>query len=209
MLGRVARSLALVGLLTFTASTAGAVTLSVVSGGLTNINQNYACAAGAALCPFPPAIFLENEVSATGTFTIDAALTSATVLLHLDLFRFDHYDPSPDGVTFSDVTYSAVIPIAVYGGTVFQAGIGTGTITGNANGSPFSVVNPQITNLTCSSLTQAGQCGIQFGENGYTLLGYDFVNTFNVLVTPALVPEPALTLLVLAGLAGLVARARA
>jgi len=207
MLARVARSLALVGLLTFTASTAGAVTLNVVGGGLTNINQNYACAAGAALCPFPPAIFLEDEVYATGTFTLNAALTSATVLLHLDMFRFDHYDPSPDGVTFTDVTYSAVIPIAVYGGTVFQAGVGTGTITGNANGSPFSVVNPQITNLTCSSVTQAGQCGLQFGENGYTLLGYDFVNTFNVNVTP--VPEPALTLLLLAGLAGLVARARA
>jgi hypothetical protein len=206
MIGRIFRSLALAGILTLTATTASAVTLNVIDGGLTNPNQNYGCIAGAALCQFPPALFLDAPAYATGSIALNEALTSASVVLNIDFVRFNLDNPTPNDTDFTDLVYTATIPIAVYGGTVFQAGIGTASITGFANGNPFAVT-PQVTNLTCGSTTSPTQCGIQFGENGFTVSGLDFAHTFNVLVTP--VPEPALTLLVLAGVAGLVARSRA
>jgi hypothetical protein len=205
-MSRLVRSLAVAGILWLTATTASAVTLTVIDGGLTNPDQNYACLAGAALCQFPPALFLDAPAAATGSITLNAALTSASEVLDIDFVRFNLDNPTPNDTDFTDLAYTATIPIAVYGGTVFQAGIASGSISGFANGTPF-VVTPQITNFTCGSVTSPTQCGIQFGENGFTVLGLDFAHTFNVLVTP--VPEPALGLLVLVGLVGLAARARA
>jgi len=77
--------------------------------------------------------------------------------------RFDQNFPYSTVVTFTDVTYTASIPILSYGGSVFQSGVSTGSVVGDANGNAFSRA-PVVTNFTCASIVNPSQCGFAFGE---------------------------------------------
>lgn len=192
--------------LLFAAPTASAVTLTVVGNGLTSLTANYGCETGAALCGVNRDIFLGTPADVSGTIEINALGTLATVVMDLTYARFDQYSPYTTVVTFTDVTYTAVIPILSYGGSVFQSGVSTGSVVGEANGNAFSRA-PVVTNFTCASIVNPSQCGFAFGENGFEdVEGYDFVHTFNV--NTVAVPEPFSALLIGAGLAGLLLRAR-
>jgi hypothetical protein len=186
------------------APAASAVTLTVVGNGLTSTTQNYGCATGAALCGVARDVVLGAPADVSGTIEINALGTTATIVLDLAYARFDA--GATPTVIFTDVTYTAVVPILSYGGSVFQSGVSTGSASGLANGNPFSVA-PVVTNFTCASTVSPSQCSLAFGENGFTnVAGYDFVHTFNLNTAP--IPEPFSALLVGVGVAGLLLRLR-
>lgn len=200
-------TIAAAGLWLLSTGSASAVTLNVAANGLTATASNYACDTGYSNCLIQRVLELDAPASVTGTIEIDTALSVAYIDFQLGSAVFAPLVIDESAVTLENVHFTGTVPIAVYGGTVAQLGPGSGTASGTANGVAFSVL-PTIYAFTCSSLTEAGQCGVQFGPAGYgSIGGHHYVNTFNVLTTPA-VPEPMAGLLVLVGLAGLARRAR-
>ena len=57
-------------------------------------------------------IFLGPPADVTGTIEIDALGTTATLVLDLQYAQFDQYSPYQTVVAFTDVTYTATIPIS-------------------------------------------------------------------------------------------------
>jgi hypothetical protein len=81
-------------------------------------------------------------------------------------------------------------------------------VTGDVNGSPFAIAAASVS-ISCDYPGGTGQCGISFGESGFSnVLGNDWRHMFNVTVQAVPVPEPTTGLLIGLGLAGLALRAR-
>ena len=185
---------------------AWALTLQVVGQGLWATNQNYGCLTGSANCLTSKDFTLTAPALATGTIVINAGGTLATMSLQMASATF--LGPSLSTITFAGVNYAGTAAITTFpGGTYFQTGLGSGSASGTANLNPFSVL-PSITNLNCTVVLGAGQCGLTYGFTGgfANVQAHDWVHTFNVNVVA--LPEPASALLVALGVAGLLLRSR-
>ena len=199
------RALAVAGLWALSTTGAWALTLQIVGGGLTATNLNYGCPAGSANCQVSQDFTLTSAASASGTIDINAAGTLATISLYVPSVSFT---PTGGGapIVFSAATYAGTASVLSTASSITGLGPGAGSVSGNANASPFAVY-PSIFNLNCAIPGGTGQCGLTFGRTGFTgVAGQDWVHTFNVTVTT--VPEPATALLAVLGVAGLLLRTR-
>ena len=180
---------------------AQALTLNIVGGGQEAGNLNYGCPTASGTCGEAARDYsLTAPAAATGSISIndDGTILSIEILSAGSIF-----DTTPAGspVSFANVVYEASLTTFGTSPGSIDFGFGTGSVSGTVNGNPFSV-SPSVS-ITC---LYPGQCGITFGEGGFTnVLGHDWMHTFNVTVV---VPEPAHALLVALGLAGLALRAR-
>jgi hypothetical protein len=187
--------------LALVAGTASATTYVVSGNGLIAPNQNYGCPAGSANCLTSKDYDLVGTAAATGTIVVDP--TVATLSLDVASVQF-----SPTGgganVAFTNVHYSGTVTVFTAPSIVSQTGFATGSVSGLLDGNPFTA--PAIvTNLTCTTSGSSGNCSVMFGPSGFSVGGQDWLHTFTVLVA---VPEPALALLALLGVAGPALRAR-
>jgi hypothetical protein len=205
-----ARAVIVVGLMTLTTAPAQALTLNIVAGGLEADNLNYGCPTAAGICVLAARNYgLAADVTATGSIEIDLTGTIVDIALYVSSATFNPTGPGSP-ITFGPATYLAHLtgvtttPIGPGAGGIAPKS-GTGSVSGDINGSPFSV-SPFVS-INCQYPGGAGQCGISFGEAGFTnLLGHDWKHTFNVTVVA--LPEPATALLVTLGLAGFLLRTR-
>jgi hypothetical protein len=207
------RALIVVGFLAFSTAGAHALTLNVIGGGLEAANQNYGCPTAPGTCSEAARDYLlTSDALATGTIDINAAGDIIDIELHVASAVFNG---SGGPITFSTVTYQATLsgpsvsttPVTPgTPGTGANSGIGTGSVAGGANASPFAVAAASVI-ISCDYPGGTGQCGISFGESGFSNVeGHDWRHTFNVTVQA--LPEPTTGLLLALGLAGLALRAR-
>jgi len=203
------RALAVGGLWLLATAGAGAVTLQVVSGGLSATNLNYGCPTGSANCSISKDYQLAALAVAAGTIVINPAGTVATISLSIAGATFNPIAPGSP-ITFGPTTYtgtvSGLISTPIGPGTGSAQGFGTGTVDGTVNSLAFSET-PNVA-INCSYPSGTGTCGIKFGSVGFTDdAAHDWVHTFDLTVT-SLVPEPTVALLAAIGVAGLLARRR-
>lgn len=203
------RAVLVAGVLAITTTGAQALTLNVTGGGLEADNANYGCPTGAGNCLLAARDYsLVSDAAATGFVSINGAGTILSIELHVAGATFDT-TPAGAPVTFGPATYLATIttfsatpPGPEVGGVDY--GFGTGSVSGTVNGNPFSE-SPAVS-ISCVYPGGTGQCGITFGESGFSdVLGRDWLHTFNVTVA---LPEPTTTLLIALGLAGIALRTR-
>jgi hypothetical protein len=211
--GRSRCAAALAALLTVAAAPAGALTLAVTGGGLTE-GVSFACPSGAAQCEPSSDFGFTTDSGVSGT--IDITGTALTVSVQIGSARFEALSPSGlpgdvEAVDFTNVDYtgSATVSVTDVSGTLSALAFtaGTGAVAGvysseDAGSTPvdaasaFAVDTP-LTNVNCLLVSGSGQCSLQFGRSGFALgLGgddHDFVHFLNVNV--ALVPEPSTALL--------------
>jgi hypothetical protein len=191
----------------FASSEASAVTLNMNGNGLVAPNANYGCPAGSADCLGSLDYQLLSAVPVTsGSIVLDASGTLATFDVHLDSATFA---PTGGGanLVFTDVTYTGTAAVFSTPVIVSQLGPGSGTVSGLLNGNPFSTPSA-IYNLTCAIAGISGQCGFAFGPQQFTAGGQNWLHTFDVIVKPGGVPEPATLVLVLLGAGALGLRRR-
>ncbi len=200
------RALLGAGLWALTATGASALTLQVVGQGLWAPPQNYGCLTGSANCLSSADFALGSPAGATGTIDINVAGTIATINLQVASSTF--LGPSLSTITFAGASYTGTAAITSFpGGSYFQTGLGSGSVSGTANLNAFAVL-PSITNFNCTITLGAGQCGITYGTTGgfANVQAHDWVHTFNVNVVA--LPEPSSALLVALSVAGLLIRSR-
>lgn len=208
-----ARAATVAGLFALLTTSAQAVTLNIVSGGLgTNVAATYGCPTAAGNCSLAQRDeSLLADATAVGSITVNGAGTVVGISLFVGTANFNG---TGGPISFGPATYLATLsgasvittPIGPGTGGI-SSGLGTGTITGNVNGNPFSIPSASVS-ISCSYPGGTGQCGISFGENGFSnVLGHDWRHQFDVTVVAAL-PEPTTALLVALGLAGLARRSR-
>jgi hypothetical protein len=208
--------LALLSALLVLPTTASAVGLNVTGGGVEATATNFGCLSGSTACGGAEKMFgLATPGAATGTVSIVGG--TATFDLSVTSFLMADDGGTADQILFEAMHYLATAPVITSGdpSTLFTVSGPTSPTTGHVTGmySTFDSgggvldvdlpidVEVEIANIGCLVSFGAGTCGIQFGQSGYTLADYDFVNTLDVVVTVA---EPAS--LVLLGL-GLIAAA--
>lgn len=197
-----ARTLAAAAVWALSATGAQALTLQIVGGGLTATNLNYGCPTGSANCLTSADYSLAGAAAATGSLDITGSVM--TISLYVPSVSFNG-PGSP--IAFTGMSYSGTATVSSVGGSIFQSGAGSGTVSGFVNGATPVSETPGIFNINCLTSGGSGQCGITFGRTGFTdVAGEDWVHTFNVNVT--VVPEPATLLLLTLGAAGLALRAR-
>ena len=195
------RVLAIAGLWLVATTGAGAVTLSVFSGGLSAPNLNYGCPAGAANCSISKDYQLVGLAVATGTVVINPAGTVATISLSIAGATFNPIGPGLP-ITFGPTTYTGTVSGLISTPSSAFGGGGAGAVAGTVNALAFSET-PTVS-INCSYPGGTGTCGIGFGRTGFTDdAGHDWVHTFDLTVI-SLVPEPTVALLVAFGVAGLV-----
>jgi hypothetical protein len=206
-----ARAAIIAGLFVLATAPAQAVTLNVVSGGLEATNaSNYGCPTAAGTCSLAQRDYaLSADALATGTITVNALGTIIDIALYVPSATFTG---TGGPVTFGPVTYLATLSAGVVTTPIgpgvggISSGFGTGSVSGTVNGNPFAV-SPNVS-ISCSYPGGTGQCGISFGESGFTnVVGRDWRHQFDVTVVAAL-PEPTTALLVALGLVGLALRSR-
>ena len=205
------RVVTIAGLWALSTTGASALTLQIISGGLSATNLNYACPTGSANCSVSRDFELSALAPASGSIVIDNTGTVATISLSIAGATFDPIGAGSP-IVFGATSYSATIsgaslsttPVGPGTGGI-DYGFGTGSVSGTANLSAFGVT-PSV-NITCSYPSGIGTCGITFGRTGFTgVEGHDWVHTFNVSVVA--LPEPATALLVVFAAAGLLLRSR-
>jgi hypothetical protein len=200
------RVVVVAGLLAISTTGARALTLNVTGGGLEAGNQNYGCPTAPGTCSLAAQDYtLTGPAIAVGTITINPAGTEIDIALSVASANFTG---SGAPISFGPVTYLAHLSGAsvITGPGSIDSGFGTGTVSGSVNADPFSVAAANVS-ISCDFPGGTGQCGVSFGESGFTnVLGNDWRHTFNVTVA---LPEPSTALLALFGLAGLALRARA
>ena len=182
-----------------------ASTLNVVGGGLEAGNLNYGCPTAPGTCSGAAQDYtLATNAVALGTITINPAGTEIDIALTVAVANFSG---SGGPISFGPVTYLAHLsgPSVITTPTSIDSGFGTGTVSGNVNGNPFSIAAASV-GISCTYPGGVGQCGVNFGEGGFSnVLGHDWRHQFNVTVA---LPEPTTALLIALGLAGLAIRAR-
>lgn len=190
-------------------STAGAwalpLAMTVVAQGIVASNSTYGCPTGSVGCMANKDASLSAAAAATGTISINAAGTLATIALNVASVSFT----GTPTTTFTGVTYTGSVPVINYGGDNYQQNLGSGTILGTASGIAnllaFSSA-PRITGFSCTVPGGSGQCAVTFGSQGFTnVAGRDWSHQFNLTMG---VPEPVSALLVALGVAGLLIRNR-
>ena len=202
------RAAVVAGLLAISATGAQALTLNVTGGGLEAGNQNYGCPTAPGTCSLAAHEYtLTGPAIAVGTITINPAGTEIDIALSVASANFTS-SGSGGPISFGPVNYLAHLTGASVVTTPISidSGFGTGSISGTVNGGALSVAAANVS-ISCDFPGGTGQCGISFGEGGFTnVLGNDWRHTFNVSVA---LPEPSAALLALLGLAGFALRARA
>jgi hypothetical protein len=198
------RAAIIAGLLAFSATAAQALTLNVTSGGLEAGNANYGCPTGAGTCTLAQRNYsLTSDFPAVGTININDAGTILTINLAIGGATFDT-SPAGSPISFAAGGYQATLTNFSANPTAILFGFGTGSAYGTANGNAFAV-SPSVS-ISCSFPGGVGQCGVSFGESGFTNVeGHDWLHTFNLTVE---LPEPTTGLLIGLGLVGLALRAR-
>jgi hypothetical protein len=191
------------------AAPAGALTLAVTGGGLTE-GPSVACLTSAASCE-PEADFgFAGDDALSGQ--IDIVGNVLTLSIQIGSARFEALVPSGvpgdvEAVDFASLAYGGSATVSVtdlpdyLSAIAYTAGSGqvAGSIATEDGGSnpvdaasPFDVDTP-LTNVNCLVVSGSGQCSLQFGRSGFALpLGdddHDFVHFLNVSVV--LVPEPS------------------
>lgn len=205
------RAAIVAGLLALSTASSQALTLDVTGGGLEADNANYGCPTAPGTCSVAARDYLlTSDALATGTIDINVAGDIIDIELHVASAVFTG---SGGPIAFGPITYLATLsgasvsttPIGPGTGGI-DSGFGTGSVSGDVNGSPFAVAAASVS-ISCDYPGGTGQCGISFGESGFTNVeGRDWRHTFNVTVQA--LPEPTAGLLVALGLAGLALRAR-
>ena len=182
-------------------SPAFATTLFVAQQGLVAPNANYGCPAGSADCLSSLDFQLTSPAVATGTISTNAAGTLATISLDVASASFSPV-PGPGAAdVFTNVHYSGTVSVFSTASVISQLTPSTGIVTGFLNGTPFSAPS-SVANLTCALAGSSGQCGVAFGPSGFAAGGQNWLQTFNVIVTP----EPGVLALGLLAIAGLTVR---
>ena len=193
------RVVTIAGLWALSTTGASALTLQIISGGLSATNLNYACPTGSANCSVSRDFELSALAPASGSIVIDNTGTIATISLSIAGATFDPIGAGSP-IVFGATSYSATIsgaslsttPVGPGTGGI-DYGFGTGSVSGTANLSAFGVT-PSV-NITCRYPSGIGTCRLTFGRTGFTgVEGHDWVHTFNVSVVA--LPEPATALLV-------------
>lgn len=198
------------------AAPADALQLVVTDGGLTAPSHNFGCETSASDCNGERDFLLDQAGVALGSLEVVGNMLS----FELSVYSVSFEDPgSGSVVSFSEVSYtgsafaltsgdmatgfSIVVPLVGNAAVVgaFQTSDSTRGVIDPST--PFAVQS-ELLNFNCFLLNGTGQCGLQIGNDGFTLpidgQDHDFVHTFNLTV----IPEPSTASLVLfAGLAGL------
>jgi len=158
---------------------------------------------------------------ATGSITFAGG--NATILLNVASYTMTGSSGSVTALDFSNVTYSATVPITTtpLGGGIVSISQALGFATGSVSGTydqiggpgvgPFSDLTASFSNFTCLLTNGNGQCGFNVGSvtasADFALdvdgAAHDVVQTFNVIV-----PEPSSLGLVALGALALVAGRR-
>lgn len=186
-------------------SPALATTLVVAQDGLTAPNANYGCPAGSSNCLSSLDFQLAGPANASGTITLDASGTIATLSMDVASATFAPSSGIGPSEVFTNVHYSGTVSVFSTSTIISQLTPGTGTVSGLLNGTPFAT-DSAVYNLNCAITGTSGQCGVAYGPQVFTADGHNWLHTFAVFVTP--VPEPSALLLVLLGAAGLTLRRR-
>ena len=203
------RTVLIAGLLALATTGAQAVTLNITAGGMEATNANYGCPTAPGTCVLAARDYsLVAPAIAIGQIVINPAGTVVAISLSVTSATFS----GPGGpISFGPATYLATLsgpsvvttPIGPGTGGI-SSGFGTGSVSGSANATAFAV-SPNVS-ISCNYPGGTGQCGITFGEAGFTnVIGHDWRHTFNVTVVQS-IPEPTTGLLVVLGLAGLALR---
>jgi hypothetical protein len=166
---------------------------------------------------------LDPPGAKTTTGTIDLLGTTAVISLTVPSYTMTGSSGSVTGLVFSDVTYSATIPITTtdlgfgFLSITQDSGLTTGSVsgtysqTGGPGAAPFGDATASYTNFNCFLDSGVGQCGFTVGGlqslADFALdvdgVDHDVVQTFNVIV-----PEPGTFALVGLGLLGIATRRR-
>ncbi|HTO08277.1 MAG TPA: hypothetical protein VMR86_14615 [Myxococcota bacterium] len=181
--------------------------VTVTGGGLLAPNANYGCPVGSADCLASEDFALVSSTPASGVVLdgyqngqlpegglIDILIANAT---------FAPVSGVGPDVVFTNLRYQAFVPVLQF--SLIQSGPGTGTVSGEIDGVPFTT-DSAVYNLVCAGAggpgTFSGQCGVAFGPQVFTAGGHNWLQTLNV--TTGGFPEPgAAALGLLGGLAGL------
>lgn len=208
------------------AAPARALRLEISDGGLSAPTGNFGCDSGVADCNAERDFVLQGSAGASGHIE----LLGDQLHFEISVLQVSFEDPGalagePSQVSFSGVSYSGSATALVQGDletglSIVVPVVGSASVVGSfqsgdaARGeiggpTPFAV-QAELLNVNCLLLGGSGQCGLQVGEDGFTLAldgaDHDFVHTFNL----TLVPEPSTaSLLLSAGLAGVLLRRRA
>jgi hypothetical protein len=181
--------------------------LNVTQNGLTAPNANYGCPAGSANCLTSLDFQLTGTGAATGSIVLNSAGTLATISMDVASVTFATVPGGGTSDVFTNVHYSGTVSVFSTASVISQLAPGTGTVSGNLNGNPFSS-DSAVYNLSCAISGATGQCGVAYGPQTFTVDGQNWLHTFDVVVTPVTTPEASTLLLVLLGAAGLTLRRR-
>jgi len=180
-------------------------TFNVIANGLTAPNANYGCPLGSLNCLTSLDFQLTGTGPATGTIVLDDTGTLATLSMDVATVTFVTVPGGGSSDVFTNVHYSGIVSVFSNASIVSQLGPGTGTVSGLLNGTPF-LTPSAVYNLTCAVSGGTGQCGVAYGPQVFTVDGHNWLHTFDVVVSPATIPEASTLLLVLLGAAGLTLR---
>jgi hypothetical protein len=188
----------------------GGVTVS--GGGLLAPETNYGCPAGSADCLGDEDLALVSSSPASGVildgYQHGAAPEGGLIEIYIANATFAPVDGIGPNVVFTNLYYQAFVPVLQF--SLEQSAPGTGTVSGEIDGVPFTTQSA-VNNLLCvgngnppSPGGQIGECGVSFGPELFTAGGQSWLHTLHV--TAGGFPEPGAAALVLLGLAGLALR---
>lgn len=192
------------------AGSASALTIDSSNSGL---DQGQGCTSTICL----PSASYTLAASAPVSGTLDIAAGSLTFNIQLASATFNAVGGSDGGVTsvtFSSVTYSGSVAVALNGSNNYDvvAGQGasvSGTLTpaGAGSASAINLANVLVTGVCSGTPGSSLQCGLIFGAPNFTTSVNGNTRYFRHTVDAfAVVPEPGTALLMGLGLIGLAAR---